>query len=165
MAKLNLAPINWKLAVNRKLVGKSLPTRRVTGKKLEPIKPYLIQVNTPICMAILSNATAQSNWWLAGHAQAYLQSGAFVKRSRIAVEQWRIGLERAILLDFSKHRSTTSNYVVEFNFAQWHKEMQLEVWTYKGNLADAYDESIKQVIADLARLEKKVNDISEFGRS
>lgn len=159
MARFKLSPRNWALVKTSTLKARRFPGN---SNKFQPINPVAFRLNTPVCVALIENRTANYSWWLAGWCQAYFYSGAFVNRQLTSIQEWKIGLSRPVLLDFRKYPAQT--YALEFTFAKWHRDIKLQVWKYTGDLTDAVDVDLQKVIADLARLEKKVDDISEYGR-
>ena len=159
MARLKLSPRNWALAKKRTLKAKQFSG---TPTKFQPINPVAFKIDKPNCVALIQSRTAKYNWWSAGFCQAYFYSGAFVNRQLTGFKNWHIGLDRATLLDFRHYEA--NQYALEFTFRPWHRNIKLQVWEYKEDLTDATDFDIQRVLADLARLEKKVTDISEYGR-
>lgn len=159
MARLKLSPRNWALARKRTLKATPFPG---TPNKFQPINPILFKIDKPVCVALLESSSAKYNWWSAGFAQAYFYSGAFVARQFTGFKNWHIGLSRPVLLDFRRYQA--NQYALEFTFRPWHRNIKLQVWKYKEDLTDATDTDIQRIFADIARLEKKVDDISEYGR-
>ncbi|MEM7557467.1 MAG: hypothetical protein AAF378_25970 [Cyanobacteria bacterium P01_A01_bin.84] len=82
-----------------------------------------------------------------------MYSGAFVSRQFTGISHWRIGLSRPILIDLRNY--DYKQYGLEFTFPRWHRDIQLRVWKYIG-------ESVDAVQQDLQRIEKKIDDISNF---
>lgn len=159
MARLKLSPRNWAIVRTRSLKAKPFPG---TPTKFQPIQPIAFKIDVPLCVALIESSTAKYNWWSAGFAQAFFYSGAFVSRQLTGFKNWHIGLSRPVLLDFRSYEAV--QYALEFTFRPWHRNIKLQVWKYKEELTDAVDLDLQTIIADIARIEKKVDDISEYGR-
>lgn len=155
---LKLSPVNWRMVRERTLKAKSFPG---LPKKYQPLEPLAFRVDSPLCIALLSNSQAKYNWWLAGHCQAYAYSGAFVSRQLLGLEQWTIGLDRAIFLDFRKYTLNQNQYALEFTFPRWHTQMNIKVWQYNANLAEVLSQEIEilrdAINAPLERIESKID--------
>lgn len=160
MARLKLSPRNWALIKTSRLKQRKVTT--ATRTAYTKIQPVLFKVDTPICVALIESSTAKANWWSAGFCQAYFYSGAFVNRQFTGFKHWHIGLSRPVLLDFREYEAT--KYGLEFTFRPWHQNIKLQVWRYKQDLTDATDIDLQRILADITRLEKKIDDISEYGR-
>ncbi|WP_157229268.1 hypothetical protein [Rivularia sp. PCC 7116] len=143
---------------------RTLSARRFPGTptKFQPIDPITFKVNTPVCVALIESRSAKYNWWSAGFAQAFFYSGAFVNRQLTGFKNWHIGLSRPVLLDFREYEAV--QYGLEFTFRPWHRDIRLQVWKYQSDLTDATNIDLQRILADIARVEKKIDDISEYGR-
>lgn len=159
VARLKLSPRNWALVKQRTLNARPFPG---TPAKFQPIQPVVFKIDVPVCVALVDSSSAKYNWWSAGFAQAFFYSGAFVNRQLTGFKNWHIGLARPVLLDFRAYEA--NQYALEFTFRPWHRNIKLQVWKYRNELTDATDIDLQRILADIARLEKKVDDISEYGR-
>ncbi|BDA73066.1 hypothetical protein CAL7716_072320 [Calothrix sp. PCC 7716] len=159
MARLKLSPKNWRLIKNVNRLARQFPS----GAQWVPIPPDIFKISVPLCIVLISAPEAKYNWWFAGWVKAYLYSGAFVSRQLIGIKDWRLGIDRAEIIDFRFYEA--NQYALEISFPKWHRKIKYQVWEYTGTLTDATDTDIQRVLAQLASIEKKVNDISEFGRS
>ncbi|MEH2120013.1 hypothetical protein [Nostoc sp.] len=132
--------------------------------KYQPLEPVAFRVDSPLCIALLSNSQSKYNWWLAGRCQAYAYSGAFVNRQLLGLEQWTIGLDRAILLDFRKYTLNQNQYALEFTFPKWHRQIRLQVWQYVSPLSEVISPEneiiINSLSAPLERIESKIDGLS-----
>ncbi|MEM7554084.1 MAG: hypothetical protein AAF378_08285 [Cyanobacteria bacterium P01_A01_bin.84] len=102
---------------------------------------------------MIDSNSANPRWWLAGYAQGFMYSGAFVSRQFTGIGHWRMGLSRPILMDLRDY--DYKQYGLEFTFARWHKDVRLRVWKYTS-------ESIDAMHQDLRRIEQKIDDISDY---
>jgi len=155
---LKLSPVNWQLAKQRTVKAKTFPG---SPNKFQPLEPIAFRVNSPLCIALLSNSQAKYNWWLAGRCQAYAYSGAFVSRQLLGLEQWTLGLDRAAILDFRKYTLNQNQYALEFTFPRWHKQITLQVWQYASPLSEVISQETEALIntinAPLERIESKID--------
>ncbi|MCC5619246.1 hypothetical protein LC605_30080 [Nostoc sp. CHAB 5836] len=155
---LKLSPVNWQMVRERTIRAKAFPG---SPKRYQPLEPLAFRVDSPLCIALLSNSQAKYNWWLAGRCQAYAYSGAFVSRQLLGLEQWTIGLDRAIFLDFRKYTLNQNQYALEFTFPHWHTQMNIKVWKYTSPLSSVLSPEI-EILRDainvpLERIESKID--------
>lgn len=154
MARLKLSPKNWALIKNSTLKARPFPG---TPTKFQPINPVAFRLDTPLCVVLISSKTAKYNWWSAGFCQAFFYSGAFVNRQLTGIKNWHIGLSRPVLLDFREYEA--NKYGLEFTFRPWHRNIKLQVWKYREDLTDATDFDIQRILADLGRIEEKIDSL------
>lgn len=160
MGNLKLSPVNWQKTRTRKFRAKSFPG---TPTKFQPIEPFIFTVDTPLCVVLMSNPVAKYNWWLAGYVKAYLFSGAFVSRQIIGTQQsWKIGLDRPELIDFRHYKTTNRKYALEINTSYWHRQMNIQVWKYKGQIIDAVDEYQQEMRAVLEEVRNLAQNLSDY---
>jgi len=160
MGNLKLSPRNWQKIKNKKIWAKAFPG---TPTKFQPIEPFIFTLDTPLCLVLMSNPVARYNWWLAGYVKAYLYSGAFVSRQIIGTQQsWRIGLDRPELINFRHYNTTNRKYALEINTRSWHRQMNIQVWKYKGQIIDAVDEYQQENREILEQIRITTQNISDY---
>jgi hypothetical protein len=153
MARLSLPSDKWGLVTTRQFFA------RPQKDKYLPINSYIDTVESRICVVYLSSKSAQTKWWLGGEVISYSHVNS---KSKIAIASTKLPLNQATLINNSAS-ITARPYGIEIKFAPWHKDIYLEIWQSKLEYQESPD--TKKILEEIAILDKKIQDISEFGRS
>lgn len=153
--------LNWNLVQRKTYRARKLPQKSKRGNDLyAPIPNILIGVDAPVLIVALKNRLAKPGWWFGGEAYQQLiispSATSIFPLPGVESKKQPLRLNSPALVQFPDYKLYP--YALEIRFAKWHTEMTVEVWKYSG---DEFD----PIAISLDEINKKIDDISEFGRS
>jgi hypothetical protein len=160
MSGLN-SRLNWDLVQRKTYRARKLPQKSNRGKDMyAPIPNIQIGVNAPVLIVALKNRQAKPEWWFGGEAYQNLlvtpSSTSVFPLPGVETHKLPLRLNSPTLIRFPDYKLYP--YALEIRVAKWHLEMLVEVWKYSGD-------EFEPTTIMLEEINKKISDISEYGRS
>lgn len=149
--------LNWNLAARYDLTAQV----NSDGNIIEPIGRQVIMVPSTTFLFACRNGNARSYWWLGcwiSFCSPNINPGATATiDTDVELGRGKVGLNRTTLFRFPDFG--IPNYLIYVTIPHWHSAMLLEVWWYDSDRSDPLTELVKDVGADVLRVETKVDSL------
>lgn len=141
-------PLNWNLKLRNQYSALQFPDGTSKIKRISiPCESHLLQFG-------FRNDIAPSRWWLAANiSMSLLTLPSSTSQFMVGVEAYRFRarLNALNMVHFPNYGLLP--FLAEIDIPYWHKEMFIEIWQYDGP---------EFGVQSLDRIEKKIDDISDF---